>query len=169
MGPLMNGMENFRKSYDIFLQYVMFIMMIAMATTVVFGVIFRWSGQALVWYDEVASVQLAWLTYYGSAYAALKGAHIGVPSILKSFPVPMRKVFFVVSKIVIFSFFSLMTYYGLIVMKLIHGETLTTLEWVPQSLVQSVIPVGSFLFMLSETLRLKEDYQGVMGQGEQKL
>ena len=144
MGPLMNVMENFRKSYDIFLQYVMFIMMIAMAITVVLGVIFRWSGQALVWYDEVASVQLAWLTYYGSAYAALKGAHIGVPSILKSFPVPMRKVFFVVSKIVIFSFFSLMTYYGLIVMKLIHGETLTTLEWVPQSLVQSVIPVGSF-------------------------
>ena len=169
MGPLLNVMENFRKSYDIFLQYVMFIMMIAMAITVVLGVIFRWSGQALVWYDEVASVQLAWLTYYGSAYAALKGAHIGVPSILKSFPVPMRKVFFVVSKIVIYSFFSLMTYYGLIVMKLIHGETLTTLEWVPQSLVQSVIPVGSFLFMLSETLRLKQDYQGVMGQGEQTL
>ena len=62
-----------------------------------------------------------------------------------------------------------MTYYGLIVMNLIHGETLTTLEWVPQSLVQSVIPVGSFLFMLSETLRLKEDYQGVMGKGEQQL
>jgi len=61
-----------------------------------------------------------------------------------------------------------MTYYGLIVMKLIQGETLTTLEWVPQSLVQSVIPVGSFLFMLSETLRLKEDYQSVMGQGEQQ-
>jgi hypothetical protein len=54
-------------------------------------------------------------------------------------------------------------------MKLIHGETLTTLEWVPQSLVQSVIPAGSFLFMLSETLRLKEDYQGVMGKGEQQL
>ena len=112
---------------------------------------------------------MAWLTYYGSAYAALKGAHIGVPNILKSFPIPIRKVFFVVSKIVIYSFFALMTYYGLIVMKLIHGETLTTLEWVPQSLVQSVIPIGSFLFMLSETLRLKEDYQGVMGQVEQQL
>ena len=147
MGPLMNVMENFRKSYDVFLQYLMFIMMIALAITVVFGVIFRWSGQALVWYDEVASVQLAWLTYYGSAYAALKGSHIGVPSILKSFPIPIRKVFFIVSKIVIYSFFTLMTYYGLIVMNLIHGETLTTLEWVPQSLVQSVIPVGSFLFM----------------------
>jgi len=162
------NLEKFKQVYDIFLQYTMFVMMIALATTVVVGVGYRWSGNALVWYDEVASVQLAWLTYYGSAYAALKGAHIGVPSILKSFPIPMRKVFFIVSKIVIYGFFALMTYYGLIVMKLIQGETLTTLEWVPQSLVQSVIPVGSFLFMLSETLRLKEDYQSVMGQGEQQ-
>ena len=163
------SIEKFKQSYDACLQYVMFVMMIALSVTVVVGVVYRWSGNALVWYDEVASVQLAWLTYYGSAYAALKGAHIGVPNILKSFPIPIRKVFFVVSKIVIYSFFALMTYYGLIVMKLIHGETLTTLEWVPQSLVQSVIPVGSFLFMLSETLRLKEDYQGVMGQEEQQL
>ena len=162
------NLEKFKQGYDIFLQYTMFVMMIALATTVVVGVGYRWSGNALVWYDEVASVQLAWLTYYGSAYAALKGAHIGVPSILKSFPIPMRKVFFIVSKIVIYGFFALMTYYGLIVMKLIQGETLTTVEWVPQSLVQSVIPVGSFLFMLSETLRLKEDYQSVMGQGEQQ-
>lgn len=160
------SIEKFKQSYDACLQYIMFVMMIALSVTVVVGVVYRWSGNALVWYDEVASVQLAWLTYYGSAYAALKGAHIGVPNILKSFPIPIRKVFFVVSKIVIYSFFALMTYYGLIVMKLIHGETLTTLEWVPQSLVQSVIPIGSFLFMLSETLRLKEDYQGVMGQGE---
>ena len=163
------SIEKFKQSYDTCLQYIMFVMMIALAVTVVVGVVYRWSGNALVWYDEVASVQLAWLTYYGSAYAALKGAHIGVPNILKSFPIPIRKVFFVVSKIVIYSFFALMTYYGLIVMKLIHGETLTTLEWVPQSLVQSVIPVGSFLFMLSETLRLKEDYQGVMGEEEQQL
>ena len=163
------SIEKFKQSYDACLQYIMFVMMIALAVTVVVGVVYRWSGNALVWYDEVASVQLAWLTYYGSAYAALKGAHIGVPSIIKSFPIPIRKVFFVLSKIVIYSFFALMTYYGLIVMKLIHGETLTTLEWVPQSLVQSVIPIGSFLFMLSETLRLKEDYQGVMGQEEQQL
>lgn len=136
------SIEKFKQSYDACLQYVMFVMMIALSVTVVVGVVYRWSGNALVWYDEVASVQLAWLTYYGSAYAALKGAHIGVPNILKSFPIPIRKVFFVVSKIVIYSFFALMTYYGLIVMKLIHGETLTTLEWVPQSLVQSVIPIG---------------------------
>ena len=39
---------------------------------------------------------------------------------------------------------------------------MVTLEWVPQILVQSVIPIGSLLFMLSETLRLREDYEDVM-------
>jgi len=47
----------------------MFFMMIALALVVVLGVGYRWAGKALVWYDEVAAVQLAWLTYYGSAYA----------------------------------------------------------------------------------------------------
>ena len=42
---------------------------------VVLGVVFRWDGEALSWYDEVASVQLAWLTYYGASLAALKRAH----------------------------------------------------------------------------------------------
>ncbi len=166
MEPIKNMMDNFKKSYDLFLQYVMFVMMIAMAGTVVIGVGFRWSGEALVWYDEVASVQLAWLTYYGSAYAALKGSHIGVPSILKSFSIGLRKILFVVSKAVIYGFFGLMTYYGVIVMQLIQGETLTTLEWIPQSFVQSVIPIGSFLFMVSETLRLKEDYLDIMGDNK---
>ena len=71
-----------------------------------------------------------------------------------------------VSKAVIYGFFGLMTYYGVIVMHLIQGETLTTLEWIPQSFVQSVIPIGSFLFMVSETLRLKEDYLDIMGDNK---
>ena len=69
-------------------------MMIALAVVVIMGVSFRWAGSALVWYDEVAAVQLAWLTYYGSAYAALKGGHISVPSILRSFPLGLRRVLF---------------------------------------------------------------------------
>ncbi len=137
-------------------------MMVALAVTVLLGVSFRFAGSALVWYDEVASVQLAWLTYYGSAYAALKGAHIGVPNIIKSFPLGLRKILWVVSKIIIYGFFILLAYYGFKVLTLIRGETLVTLEWVPQILVQSVIPIGSLLFMLSETLRLREDYEDVM-------
>ena len=157
-------LQGFEKGYEKFLQVILFIMMIALAINVLVGVTFRFSGQALVWYDEVASVQLAWLTYYGSAYASLKGAHIGVPSILKSFPLTLRKVFFVFSKLVIYCFLILLAYYGYLVLTLIKGETLVTLEWVPQTLVQSVIPISSLLFILSETLRIPKDYSNLVLQ-----
>ena len=106
-------------------------MMVGLSVTVVVGVTYRWAGQALVWYDEVAAIQLAWLTYYGAAYVSLKGAHIGVPSIIRAFPKIIRQYLFVLSKIVIYSFYGLLAYYGTIVIIVIQGETLTTLEWVP--------------------------------------
>ena len=72
-------LQKFINSYEKFLKLILFVMMVALAVTVLLGVSFRFAGSALVWYDEVAAVQLAWITYYGSAYASLKGAHISVP------------------------------------------------------------------------------------------
>ena len=153
------SLEKFESSYEKFLQIILFVMMIALALVVLAGVTFRFSGHALAWYDEVASVQLAWLTYYGSAYAALKGSHIGVPSILRAFPLYLRKVFFVLSKVIICGFLILLAYYGFLVLTLIKGETLVTLEWVPQTFVKSVIPIGAVLFIIAETIRIPKDYK----------
>ena len=104
------NLNKFESLYEKLLQVILFVMMIALAIVVLVGVTFRFSGHALAWYDEVASVQLAWLTYYGSAYAALKGSHIGVPSILRAFPLSLRK-FSLFVKIVIYSFLILLAYY----------------------------------------------------------
>jgi TRAP-type C4-dicarboxylate transport system permease small subunit len=155
-------LQNFKNKYDKVLEFVLFAMMIALATVVILGVSFRWAGHALVWYDEIASMQLAWLTYYGSAYAALKGGHISVPSILRSFPLRIRKPLFFLSKLLVYSFFALLTFYGFKVMSLVQGETLTTLDWFPQPLAQSVIPIASILFIISETLNFKDSYQQMM-------
>jgi TRAP-type C4-dicarboxylate transport system permease small subunit len=59
-------------------------LMAALAAIVVLGVVFRKVGAALVWYDEVAAILLAWLTYYGAALAALRRAHIGVPTVFRA-------------------------------------------------------------------------------------
>ena len=131
-------LQNFINTYEKILKLILFIMMVALAVTVLLGVTFRFAGSALVWYDEVAAVQLAWITYYGSAYA--------------------------VSKIFVYSFLLLLAYYGYLVLTLITGETLVTLEWVPQPFVQSVIPIASCLFILSETLRIPEDYRNLVLQ-----
>ena len=63
-------LKKFINSYENILKFILFLMMVALASTVLLGVSFRFAGSALVWYDEVAAVQLAWITYYGSAYAS---------------------------------------------------------------------------------------------------
>ena len=63
------------------------------------------------------------------------------------------------SKVIICGFLILLAYYGFLVLTLIKGETLVTLEWVPQTFVQSVIPIGSILFIIAETIRIPADYR----------
>jgi len=133
--------------------------MISLSITVLLGVCFRWAGHSLVWYDEIAGIQLAWITYFGSAYASLKGLHIGMPTLIKVFPKDIRKILFVLSKIIIFLFFLVLTYYGTKVIIVLRGDTLVTLDWIPQSFVQSVIPVYSLLIIISEFLSYKEAYE----------
>jgi len=133
--------------------------MISLSITVLLGVCFRWAGHSLVWYDEIAGIQLAWITYFGSAYASLKGLHIGMPTLIKVFPKDIRKILFVLSKIIIFLFFLVLTYYGTKVIIVLRGDTLVTLDWIPQSFVQSVIPVSSLLIIISEFLSCKEAYE----------
>ncbi|MEK0436899.1 MAG: hypothetical protein RLZZ530_873 [Pseudomonadota bacterium] len=150
------------KSYDRYLQYFIFLQMIILSLTVVVGVCFRWSGHSLVWYDEVAGIQLAWITYFGSAYASLKGLHIGMPTLIKVFPKDIRKILFVISKIIIFLFFLILTYYGTKVIIVLRGDTLVTLDWIPQSFVQAVIPASSVLIIISEFFSYEEAYKQTM-------
>jgi TRAP-type C4-dicarboxylate transport system permease small subunit len=133
--------------------------MISLSITVLLGVCFRWAGHSLVWYDEIAGIQLAWITYFGSAYASLKGLHIGMPTLIKVFSKDIRKILFVLSKIIIFLFFLVLTYYGTKVIIVLRGDTLVTLDWIPQSFVQSVIPVSSLLIIISEFLSYKKAYE----------
>ena len=147
------------KAYDKYLQSFLFFQMISLSITVLLGVCFRWAGHSLVWYDEIAGIQLAWITYFGSAYASLKGLHIGMPTLIKVFPKDIRKILFVLSKIIIFLFFLVLTYYGTKVIIVLRGDTLVTLDWIPQSFVQSVIPVSSLLIIISEFLSYKEAYE----------
>ena len=150
------------KEYDRYLQYFIFLQMIFLSLTVVVGVCFRWSGHSLVWYDEIAGIQLAWITYFGSAYASLKGLHIGMPTLIKVFPKDIRKILFFLSKIIILIFFLILTYYGTKVIIVLRGDTLVTLDWIPQSFVQSVIPLSSLLIIISEIFYYKQAYAQTM-------
>ena len=126
--------------------------MTSLALVVVAGVVFRKAGAALVWYDEVASILLVWLTYYGACLAALAQAHIGFPKLVEAAGPKIRVLLTVVREAVIVVFFLVVAWAGWRVLLVLEGTNLVSLPWVPTRLTQSVIPIGAVLFIAAEAL-----------------
>lgn len=149
-------MSRFRKAFQWGLEAWVISLMIALTIVVVGAVVFRKMGQSLGWTDEVARVLLAWLTYYGSALAALKRAHIGFPGVMERFSPKARIPLVVLGEAFVIGFFLLMAWVGLEVCGILEGDSLVSLPWVPLRLTQSVIPIGGVLFIVAELLSLPE-------------
>lgn len=138
------------------LEWVIIILMITLTIVVIVAVLFRLMGDSLSWYDEVAAIQLSWITYYGSALAALKRRHIGFDSVLLAIPMPMRMVALVFSELIVIGFFVLLAVTGMQVIEVLEGDMLVSLTWVPVQFTQSVIPIGAALFIICELISLPE-------------
>ncbi len=131
-------------------------LMVTLTAVVVIAVIYRKAGASLSWYDEVASILLAWVTYYGAALAALKRQHIGFEGLVLSLPPSLRLVFVVVAEVCVFGFFVLLAWTGWVVLVVLEGDTLVSLPSVSVQITQSVIPIGAALFILCEALSLPD-------------
>nr|WP_255720570.1 TRAP transporter small permease [Acuticoccus kalidii] len=136
--------------------------MVVLTAVVVFAVIYRKAGASLSWYDEVASVLLAWITYYGAALAALKRSHIGFEDVLLALPIKARKVAVLIAEALVIFFFALLAWAGLTILDILQGETLVSLTWVPVSVTQSVIPIGAILFIIAEILSFPAYWKDIM-------
>ncbi len=149
-------MESFRRSYDRLLEIIAVILMVAVTVIVVLGVVFRTLGESLVWYDEIASISLAWLTYYAAALAALRGSHLGFAGFVNSLPTNLRVGVTILGSLITIFFFVLLAITGYQVIDAISGITLVSLPAVQQSWTATVIPIASVLFVIAELLRLPE-------------
>jgi TRAP-type C4-dicarboxylate transport system permease small subunit len=143
-----------RRSLEWILEWITIILMIALSVVVIIAVCFRLVGDSLSWYDEVAAIQLSWVTYYGAALAALKRNHIGFDSVLLAIPMPARMVAVTLAEVTVIGFFAIMTWAGMEVLNVLEGSYLISLTWVPIQLTQSVIPIGGALFILCELISL---------------
>lgn len=149
-----------RGRFERLLEAVVLVLVAALAVVVVMGVGFRKFGAALVWYDEVASILLAWLTYYGAALAALKRAHIGFPNLVRRLRRPWRVPVVVAGEAVVVAFFLVAAWAGWRVLVILEGSGMVSLPWVPTRLTQSVIPIGCVLFVIAQLLSLPEVLRG---------
>ena len=143
------------------LTWVVVGLMVVLTVVVVVGVIYRKLGDSLSWYDEVASILLVWITYYGAALAALKRSHIGFDDVLRALPVRVRMMAVVVAEILVIAFFAMLGWAGVRVIQVLAGDTLVSLTWVPTQFTHSVIPIGSVLFIVAEILSLPDYWTDV--------
>jgi TRAP-type C4-dicarboxylate transport system permease small subunit len=159
------SLPTIRRAYERLLEGIVLVLMIALTILVIFGAAFRYLGNALTWYDEIASIGLVWLTYYGSALAALRGAHIGVPGFVNAMPPRLRLAVTLFAEAVVLAFFILLAIYGVQVLIVLEGEHLITLPEVSTQLTQSAIPIGATMFVIAELLRLPDVLRAARGGG----
>ncbi len=149
-------LEKTQRAFEILLAIFTVSLLLILTGVVVIAVIYRKLGASLSWYDEIAVILLAWITYYGSALASLKRAHIGFPNIVRAMPVPLRLIAVLAAEFAVIAFFVLLAWTGWWVMEVLEGDTLVSLTWVPTSFTQSVIPVAALLIVLAQLLTMPE-------------
>lgn len=137
----------------------------SLAVLILVGVAFRKLEIAFVWYDEGASIMLAWLTYYGAALAALKRVHIGFPGMVNAMPPQWRVLAVLFAEVCVIGFFALLTWFGVQVLIILQGDTMVSLTWVPTAFTQSVIPIGGALFIIAQLISLPEVLRQARGAG----
>lgn len=145
-----------RQWFERLLEIIVILLVVGLTGIVLLAVAYRYLGHSLVWYDEIASIGLVWLTYYGSALAALKGVHIGVPGFVSAMPTKWRVAATIFAEAVVLVFFVMLAVTGVRVLAVLGGDGLVSVPEIPLRLTDSAIPIGAALFVIAELLRLPQ-------------
>jgi TRAP-type C4-dicarboxylate transport system permease small subunit len=154
----------FRRGYERFLEGICIVLMAALAGEVTVGVIFRYAGHSLVWYDEVATILLAWVTFYGSALAVLRHAHMGVPELVRMLPARQRVAAAAVAQLCTLAFFVLLAWVGYSILGILAADRLVSLPEVSVAYALSVIPISAVLVVIGQLLVFPEVLREARGE-----
>ena len=131
------------------------VLMLMLAVIVLLGVWFRYVVQrALPWYDEFAEFLLVWLTFYGSALAAHRGAHIGFETLTDSLPPAARRAAAIFAEGVVLFVLIALWRYGWTLAQAASFDTALSIRAVRLSWIYSAIPLSAGLMALIELRRL---------------
>jgi TRAP-type C4-dicarboxylate transport system permease small subunit len=137
-------------------------LLVALTALVTGAATLRYFGHGLAWYDEVAPILLAWVTYFGAALVALKRGHLGFDNVMRRLPERPRMVAFVFAEVLTVTFFLMLAWGGFRLLGIVADEALMTLPWFPSALAQSAIPIASVAFVAAELLTLPQAWRRLM-------
>ena len=146
----------FRRGFERLLEWIVIVLMAALAVIVTAGVVFRYSGYSLVWYDEVACILLAWVTFYGSALAVMKHGHMGVPEIVRLLPPVPRVAVTVAAQVLTIGFYVLLAWAGYTILEILKTDSMVSLPQVSIAVPNSVIPISAVLIVIAHLLVFPE-------------
>ncbi len=150
------------------LEVVSLLILMALLAVVTVAVACRYSGLVFSWYDELASILLAWLTYIGAALAALRRGHLGFDNVVRALPAGTRRAAFALSEAATIGFFACLGWGGWMLLPLLQGETLVSMPFIPSIATQSIIPLAAALFVLAEILSMPAAWRRISaGPGDE--
>lgn len=129
-------------------------LLVVLAAAVIYSTTMRYLGASPSWYDEIASVLLAWLTYFGASYAMFQRSHMGFGGLVAALPRPLAVATAIFSETLVIGYFALVAWYGNAVLKVAAFDSLLSLPWLTLDIVQSVIPISAVLMILGSLLTM---------------
>lgn len=129
-------------------------LLLALTLAVIYSTTMRYLGSSPSWYDEIASVMLAWLTYFGATYAIFLRQHMSFSGLVIALPRTLAVVVALISELLVIGFFAVVAWYGNAVLAVAKWDALLSLPWMTLDIVQSVIPITSLLMIVGTLLTL---------------
>lgn len=129
-------------------------LLLALTFAVIYATTMRYFGASPSWYDELASVLLAWLTYFGATYAVFMRQHMGFGGLVTALPRGPAVALTLLSECLVLIFFGLVAWFGYHVLAVAAYDSLLSLPWLTLDIVQAVIPLTAVLMIIGTLLTL---------------
>lgn len=146
--------EKFEKILLWVIETVCLALLVALALSVIYSTTMRYLGSSPSWYDEIASVLLAWLTYFGATYALFLRQHMSFGGIVAALPKRAAVALALVSELLVIGFFTIVAWYGNAVLAVAKWDSLLSIRWMTLDVVQSVIPISAVLMIIGTLLTM---------------
>ncbi|SFC85562.1 TRAP transporter small permease [Tropicimonas isoalkanivorans] len=137
-----------------FVETVSLALLVILALSVLYSTTMRYLGASPSWYDEIASVLLAWLTYFGATYAVLLRQHMSFAGLVTALPRTLSIAVALFGELLVLAYFAITGWFGYKVLAVAAYDALLSLPWLSLDIVQSVIPITSVLMIIGTLLTM---------------
>ena len=131
-------------------------LLVGLALAVIYATTLRYLGASPSWYDEIASVLLAWLTWFGAAYALFLRQHMRFGGLITALPARAALFLALCSELLVIGFFAVVAWYGYDVLSVARWDSLLSIRWITLDIVQSVIPLTAAVMIVATVLTLPQ-------------